>query len=124
MNSYTPPNRGRRSQAARGHGPHRGGPGGGGGGGRGRGTRGGHRGGGSAPFTPLSDPSGDPELAPQPPELGFFQTSFMENPWFELESKMGIPHLKPVVPSQNKQGAARSLPEPNNSEAAQEARPA
>ncbi|SPC63983.1 related to RAY38 protein [Ustilago sp. UG-2017b] len=124
MNSYTPPNRGRRPQAARGHGPHRGGPGGGGGGGRGRGTRGGHRGGGSAPFTPLSDPSRDPELAPQPPELGFFQTSFMENPWFELESKMGIPHLKPVAPSQNKQGAAHSLPEPNNSEAAQEVRPA
>ncbi|CCF51691.1 hypothetical protein NDA11_001412 [Ustilago hordei] len=120
MNSYTPPNRGRRSQAARGHGPHRGGPGGG----RGRGTRGGHRGGGSAPFTPLSDPSRDPALAPQPAELGFFQTSFMENPWFELESKMGIPHLKPVVPSQNKQGTARSLPEPNNSEAAQEAGPA
>lgn len=48
-----------------------------------------------------TDPSLDPQLAPRPPHPGYFHASFLENPWFELENKLGIPHVEAVVPAQH-----------------------
>ncbi|SPO25175.1 uncharacterized protein UTRI_02716_B [Ustilago trichophora] len=134
MNSEGPAGAGRgRPSHPHGHRPHRGGGGGGGGGGgdrgrgrgSGRGSRGraggsgggrggygGHRGGRSGghgngmPPAPLGDPSLDPQLAPKPPHPGYFHTSFLENPWYELEEKLGIPHIKPIVSTQDMQERA------------------
>ncbi|SPO32159.1 uncharacterized protein UTRI_02716 [Ustilago trichophora] len=123
MNSDGPAGAGRgRPSHARGHRPHRGGRGGdrgrgrgGGGGGGGRGGYAGHRGGRGGrggghshriPPAPLGDPSLDPQLAPKPPHPGYFHTSFLENPWYDLEKKLDIPHLKPIISTQEVQSRA------------------
>ncbi|SNX83626.1 uncharacterized protein MEPE_02333 [Melanopsichium pennsylvanicum] len=130
MNSEGSSGRGRPSHP-RGHRPYRG-PYRGGGGDRGRGRswgqnghiggeRGGHggRGGGlrgarvgtngrGRPPAPFDDPSMDPALAPKPPHPGYFHTSFVENPWCELEDKLGIPHIKSIV-SEQRQPAQKSV---------------
>lgn len=96
------------SGSSRGHRPTGGGGGGGRGGrggrggGRGRGRGGGwggqHREGRQA-ATP-NNSSNDPQLAPGQPHPGFFHESFVGNPWYDLEEKLGIPHMPAVSPNQ------------------------
>ncbi|CDW97900.1 hypothetical protein [Sporisorium scitamineum] len=44
----------------------------------------------------MNDHSLDPQLAPRPPHPGYFQPSFIENPWYDLERKHEIPHLEAI----------------------------
>ncbi|GAC72357.1 hypothetical protein PANT_7d00062 [Moesziomyces antarcticus T-34] len=91
---------------SRGHRPPRGGGGGGRGGrggrgggrGRGGGWNGQHRDGRQA-ATP-NNTTTDTQLAPGQPHPGFFHESFVGNPWYDLEEKLGIPHVPAVSPNQ------------------------
>ncbi|KAN0060053.1 hypothetical protein ACQY0O_008026 [Thecaphora frezii] len=55
-----------------------------------------------------SDPSLDPDLRPAHPHPGYFQHSFVENPWADLEAKPAIPPSQKPNPAQSQEGAAES----------------